>query len=99
MSPTEKLEVKPQSTAADQTNALLCMGPAAPGRVERMRHANRLAPNDPQEIIDVRVGSLQFSSRLPLPTPRFKARISQPTAAAHTQYEGESHDVDENKGP
>jgi hypothetical protein len=60
-----------------------------------------LAPTHPQAQLMLRSEDSNFRKveRLTSMLLRIRAKIPPPTAATHTQYEGTTHDVDENKGP
>jgi hypothetical protein len=60
-----------------------------------------LAPTHPQAQLMLRSEDSNFRrvERLTNMLLRIRAKTPPPTPATHTQYEGESHDVDENKGP
>jgi len=60
-----------------------------------------LAPTHPQAHLMLRSEDSNFRKveRLTTMLMKLRAKTPHPSAAAHTQYEGESHDVDENKGP
>jgi len=60
-----------------------------------------LAPTHPQAQLMLRSEDSNFRKveRLTKMLTQIRAKTPPPSAAVHTQYEGTSHDVDENKGP
>ena len=60
-----------------------------------------VAPNHPQAQLMQRSEDSNFRQveRLTKMLTRIRAKNPAPSAAVHTQYEGTTHDVDENKGP
>ena len=109
MSLTKNPEMTPEKIAANQANGRLSNGPATPEGLERVRDANTkhyyrdtmLAPTHPQARLMLRSEDSNFRKveRLTTMLMKRRARMPSPIPAPHTQYEGTTHDVDENKGP
>jgi len=60
--------------------------------------ATLLAPTHPQPQIDARSEGSNFRKVESLTRMRIRAKTPHPNPPVHTQYEGTSHDVHENKG-
>ncbi|MGO9272290.1 MAG: hypothetical protein ACLQOO_19015, partial [Terriglobia bacterium] len=67
----------------------------------RYYRATLLAPTHPQAQLMLRSEDSNFRKveRLTSMLMKIRAKTPPPIPTTHTQNEGESHDVDENKGP